>query len=958
MIDFVPGQRWISEAENDLGLGTILTLDHRLITVLYPGSGETRAYARHNHPLHRVEFAAGDSVKSHEGWILQVTEVTSKEGLITYIGVDDEGQKQSLPESCLDNFIQFNKPRERLLAGQVDQLNQFALRYRTLTHYNRTLRSPLLGLCGARTNLIPHQLHIAREVSTRHAPRVLLADEVGLGKTIEAGMILYHQLLTGEARRVLVLVPETLQHQWLVEMLRRFNLHFSLFDRARCEEMSEENPFESEQLVICSTQLASEPGPLQSQLIDAGWDLLVVDEAHHLQWQAQNPSQEYLLVERLAQQTPSVLLLTATPEQLGKASHFARLRLLDPDRYPGLEQFLDEEARYRPVADAVLHLLSEQPLPCATLQTLGKLLNDPDNQQRLADADAATSSAERELARAQLIRQLLDRHGTSRVLFRNTRAAIQGFPGRVVQDYPLELPELYTLALQGASSINNQLYPERAYQLHVSSEESDPWWRFDPRVEWLMVLLKHLKQKVLVICSQAETALELDEALRVRSGIPSAVFHEGMSIMERDRAAAYFAEEDFGAQVLICSEIGSEGRNFQFAHHLVLFDLPDNPDLLEQRIGRLDRIGQTETIRLHVPLFTDSAQHTLYRWYHEGLNAFVDTCPTGSALFSRFAEQLIPLLVEGAFGQDSRIVELLNESQQQREILQQEMQQGRDRLLEINSRGLEPTQPLIESIESAAEVDALKRYLNLMLDCYGLESEEHSKHAMIVRPSDQSLLHDFPGLPRDGATMTWNREQALAREDMQFISWEHPMVLEGMEMILGSELGNTAVGLINNRGIKPGTMLVEAIYVISSPGGERNQLKRYLPPTAIRALIDPKGNDLANKVAFDTLDGQLQPLKRATARQLINAQRQPLLDALKAADKAVHTQANTVIASACQQFRQEVSDELQRMLALKAVNPNIRDSELSHLTALARDGETKLKQSPLQLDSVRVIFAG
>ncbi|MCL6417306.1 RNA polymerase-associated protein RapA [Aestuariirhabdus sp. Z084] len=956
-MDFVPGQRWISEAENDLGLGTILTLDHRLITVLYPSCGETRTYARHNHPLHRIEFSEGDKIKSHEGWFLQIAEVIHKDGLVTYTGLDDEGQTRELPESCLDNFIQFNKPRERLLAGQVDQLNQFALRFRTLNHYNRTLRSPLLGLCGARTTLIPHQLHIAREVATRHAPRVLLADEVGLGKTIEAGMILYHQLLTGEAKRVLILVPETLQHQWLVEMLRRFNLHFSLFDRARCEELSEENPFESEQLVLCSIQLAAQPGPLQQQLVDAGWDMLVVDEAHHLQWQEAAPSDEYQLVEQLASGTPSVLLLTATPEQLGKESHFARLRLLDADRYPSLAQFLEEEAQYQPVAEAVQELLGDAPLSPRTQEALSQLLNDADNQPRIEKASGAEPCSPRQQARDHLIRQLLDRHGTSRVLFRNTRAAIQGFPGRVVQDYPLELPELYSIAQQQRSQLAEHLYPERAYQQAFSEQDSDAWWRFDPRVDWLMVLLKHLKKKVLVICSQAETALELDEALRVRSGIPSAVFHDGMSIMERDRAAAYFAEEDYGAQVLICSEIGSEGRNFQFAHHLVLFDLPDNPDLLEQRIGRLDRIGQSETIRLHVPVFTNSAQHSLYRWYHEGLNAFVDTCPTGSTLFSRYADQLHALLICGTSPDSTELDSLVEQSKCQREALQQEMQQGRDRLLELNSRGLEPTQPLIESIESAAEVEALKRYLNLMLDCYGLESEEHSPQAVIVRPSDQSLLHDFPGLPRDGATMTWNRELALSREDMQFLSWEHPMVLEGMEMILASELGNTAVGLINNRGIKAGTMLVEAVYVIASPGGERNQLKRYLPPTAVRTLIDPKGNDLATKVAFDTLDTQLQPLKKATARQLINAQREPLQVALKGADNAARTQVDGIIDQACEQFRQEIADELQRLIALKAVNPNIRDSELSHLTALAREGEAKLRQSQLQLDSVRIIFA-
>ncbi len=83
---------------------------------------------------------------------------------------------------------------------------------------------------GSRTSLLPHQIYIANEVGQRHAPRVLLADEVGLGKTIEAGMIIQQQLLTGRASRILVLVPPSLLHQWLVEMLRRFNLHFSLFD--------------------------------------------------------------------------------------------------------------------------------------------------------------------------------------------------------------------------------------------------------------------------------------------------------------------------------------------------------------------------------------------------------------------------------------------------------------------------------------------------------------------------------------------------------------------------------------------------------------------------------------------------------------------------------------------------------------------------------------------------------
>lgn len=192
-----------------------------------------------------------------------------------------------------------------------------------------------------------------------------------------------------------------------------------------------------------------------------------------------------------------------------------------------------------------------------------------------------------------------------------------------------------------------------------------------------------LKQfKVLVICAHAETALDLEDALRLRSGISATVFHEGMSILERDRAAAYFADEEFGAQVLICSEIGSEGRNFQFAHHLVLFDLPAHPDLLEQRIGRLDRIGQRHTIQLHVPHLENSAQQRLFQWYNQALNAFLNTCPTGNALQHEFGPRLLPLL-DG--GEDKAWDALLAEGRARREALEAELHSGRDRLLELNS---------------------------------------------------------------------------------------------------------------------------------------------------------------------------------------------------------------------------------------------------------------------------------
>jgi len=135
-------------------------------------------------------------------------------------------------------------------------------------------------------------------VGNRLRPRVLLADEVGLGKTIEAGLILQKQLTQGLISRVIITVPEALLHQWLVEMLRKFNLHFHIMDEERFDAQREsepgENPFLSEQLVLCNLSMLTQRADICDAASHADWDCLVVDEAHHLQWSEQEPSDSYV----------------------------------------------------------------------------------------------------------------------------------------------------------------------------------------------------------------------------------------------------------------------------------------------------------------------------------------------------------------------------------------------------------------------------------------------------------------------------------------------------------------------------------------------------------------------------------------------------------------------------------------------------------------------------------------
>ncbi len=944
---YQPGQRWISDSEAELGLGTILAQDGRLLTVLYPATGDTRQYSLRNAPLTRVRFSPGDQITHFEGWKLTVREVEDIDGLMVYHGLDGQNQPRTLPETQLSNFIQFRLASDRLFAGQIDPLAWFSLRYNTLQHTSKQMQSALWGLGGCRAQPIAHQLHIAREVADRSAPRVLLADEVGLGKTIEAGLVIHRQLLSGRASRVLILVPENLQHQWLVEMRRRFNLQVALFDAERFIESDASNPFEDAQLALVALEWLVDDEKAQDALFAAGWDLMVVDEAHHLVWHEDQISAEYGLVEQLAQVIPGVLLLTATPEQLGQDSHFARLRLLDPNRFHDLAAFRAESEHYRPVAEAVQELLDEGRLSPKAHATIQGFLG-AEGEALLAAVSDGDSQAS-----ARLIRELLDRHGTGRVLFRNTRAAIQGFPERQLHPYPLATPEQY---LDLPAGEHAELYPEVAFQAQGEAADDERWWRFDPRVDWLIDTLKMLKRtKVLVICAHAETAMDLEDALRVRSGIPASVFHEGMSILERDRAAAYFADEEFGAQVLICSEIGSEGRNFQFAHHLVMFDLPAHPDLLEQRIGRLDRIGQKHTIQLHIPYLQDSPQERLFQWYHQGLNAFLNTCPTGNALQHQFGPRLLPLL-EG--GESKAWDTLVADARSERERLEAELHTGRDRLLELNSGGAGEGQALVEAILEQDDQFALPIYMETLFDAFGIDSEDHSENALILKPSEKMLDASFPLGDDEGVTITYDRAQALSREDMQFLTWEHPMVQGGMDLVLSGSMGNTAVALIKNKALKPGTVLLELLFVSEVVAPRSLQLGRYLPPAALRCLLDANGNDLASRVAFETLNDQLESVPRASANKFVQAQRDVLAKRISGGEEKIMPTHVERVAEAQRRLAAEADEELARLVALQAVNPSVRDSEIDALRKQREDGLVMLEKAALRLEAIRVLVAG
>ncbi|WP_336034188.1 RNA polymerase-associated protein RapA [Acinetobacter bereziniae] len=934
---FAIGQRWLSDTETELGLGVLIDVDERSISILFPKSDETRVYARNNAPLSRIVFNVNDEVQDQEGikWIVESFD--DRNGVIRYNVIrtldNGEQEKKALNETRIGAQIQLSKPLERLLASQIDYKEWYDLRIEAMQMQANMQTSPLRGLVGARVGLIPHQLYIAHEVGKRFAPRVLLADEVGLGKTIEAGLIIHQQLKTGRSERILILVPDSLQYQWMIEMRRRFNLNFSLFDLTRTASIKEHdpelNPFLTEQCIIASVDLMIDHDDLREQAIEAGFDLLVVDEAHHLMWsEEEGGNDRYDLVEELAEKTEGVLLLTATPEQLGVESHFARLRLLDPQRFSSLDRFLDEEEQYHHTAKIAEVLMSDLPLEAEHLAAVEKLLGHPIEDQPEH--------------RFRAIHELLDRHGTGRILFRNTREAIQGFPGRDCQPAALSAPENWSKD----GKLREQMWPEEG-------QLDGAWMETDPRVTWLMERLRSdLKhKKVLLIARSGPVVEALENALRIHAGIRTAMFHEGMSLLERDQAAAYFAEDSYGAQILLCSEIGSEGRNFQFASDLVLFDLPANPDVLEQRIGRLDRIGQENRIQIHVPYLIGTAQERMFRWYNEALNIFSNISPTAQTLQENFIVDLKECLLADKGQAFEDLLEAVNV---QRQALEAELQDGRDRLLEYNSCRPIVAQEIVTALEDYDDNTLLPMFMKRFMASTNIDFDEQSNGTVIIKPTDQMQVQGLD-IDEEGMTATFYRDQAQIREDAQYLTLEHPFTESVMEIIRTQSFGSTNVAILKTNALKQGTILLEVWFKVDVIAPKALNLPSSLPTQLIRVLLTETGQDITAKLDPEIIKPYLHHLDSNSCRQVVKARREVIeqryaqaLDIAKGALPQLKEQAKEIYGSKWQY-------EIDRLSYLKQFNPSIRTDEIQRLQKFQKEGLGLLDGLSVTPEAIQVL---
>jgi len=466
----------------------------------------------------------------------------------------------------------------------------------------------LPGLTGIET--FWHQTETVRKVLKQFRGRVLLADEVGLGKTIEAGMVLKEYLLRGMAERVLVLVPASLVGQWREELEGKFDIPCVTTHDALLRE--DPDRFWASPRIVASLALARRREHAE-RLLAQSFDIVIVDEAHHLRDRA---SQGYKLVDGLTKRF--LLLLSATPVQNNLIELYNLLTLLKPGIFKTQKEFR------------------------AAYMTPGKP-RQPANSERLRDLmrDAMIRNT-----RAVVALKLPRRHASTRRvdLRADEEAAYQetAARGRALGADGQRLALHHLLGAAGSSPAAAAAAIER----FAVRRPDDPAWRAlaqrwadlgpgGKEMALLELLARNPTEKKLVFIHHKETMASL-AGLLARHGIAFARFDGGMSGPDKDAAIADFRER---VPALLCTESGGEGRNIQFCNTLINFDIPWNPMAIEQRIGRIDRIGQTREVFVFNLVAGGTVEEQVLRLLDEKINMFELVVGEAGAILGELEEE-------------------------------------------------------------------------------------------------------------------------------------------------------------------------------------------------------------------------------------------------------------------------------------------------------------------------------
>ncbi|MBF0441019.1 MAG: RNA polymerase-associated protein RapA, partial [Oligoflexales bacterium] len=751
---------------------------------------------------------------------------------------------------------------------------------------------------------------------------------------------------------------ESLIHQWVAEMFRRFGQLFSVIDEDRCEgdiRSHGVSAFGMNQFVIVAMEFFLNHENRYREALAVDWDLIIVDEAHHLRWTPEGPDVKWRIAEALSRKTRGLLLLTATPQQKGIDTQFGLLNLVDPERFCNFDLFLIEHERMSRVAEIAASLSRE-----GLTEDIKKRLVESFEYDN-AFVALLNSAGEKDLEK--ILKSLIDRHGTGRVLFRNRREKLKGFPKRVLFPVKLKPPQAYLKKLRelDPDTIDDMILMDiatgrKSDRVNMISSSGNT------KYKWLVDFTRNLgREKAIVICQSYRQVLELSEFLEKTEGIKASIFHENMSVVDRDREAARFVNQE-GSSLLISSEIGGEGRNFQFTNKLVLMDLPKHPDLLEQRIGRLDRIGQKREIEIYVPWLQGTPEEVLFYWYHEGLSAFEYSLNGISILLEEYVERLFEAFIaylpesQSYFDRKNILNELVADTARSADELRDANRQSVDLLIDMNSFNGELGGHMVEMIDENDDDTSIEFFIRSMFDHYGVNYEEYdNRGSLIVRPDSLMFIEQFPGFEGcDEITVTFDREIGLKREDITFLSCDHPIVESSLNLLIERNEGIASICKWVNSPQGYGA-IIELSVVLEVAGPKHLGLGRYLPISVKEFVFNHQGKPVKehyhknHPTVLSELSSEEIPPNLDRVREFL----EPIV--AKALDKS-RGWTETKVAVALKTAKKELEGELDRLRAMAQINPNITPVEISELEKKQEEVLSHLRKASPRLDGIRLIF--
>ena len=778
---------------------------------------------------------------------------------VTVVSGRDRALVEVPPETPLERAV--GGPLERLGGGDVGPVAAFALRSRVVRLEALRRADSLGALLSSRVHVLPHQVGAAGRILGDRMPRFVLADEVGLGKTVEAGLVFSGLRQLGIAERVVVVVPEHLAFQWLAELFHKFNALFTLLSPERIAELGgPEGALARSPLAILSFEALRADPELAAAAAATPLDLVIVDEAHHLADDALHDA-----VAPICRSSFGVLLLTATPVRLDPREYFRLLSLVEPVASTSEQEFLARLDQHDAYADVARGLLAG----ASVSEALGLL-------RKLSPGDDFFGRAEPLPHRLTLLAHLADRYSLSGRLVRNRRVKVGAFTARKLRraDVP-----------RGAK---RQALVDLCARLGAD-------------------------EKVLVFGHDVEALRELQGGIAV-AGREALLYDDAASIEARDRLVARFRDPE-GPAILLSGESGGEGRNFQFAHHLVCADLPESPLVLEQRIGRLDRLGQTRPVEIHL-VVEEGEEAFLADLYEQEIGIFDEPVGGLDAVLASLPEELAAL----GRKRSARTRDAFRKQLAERVAAARKAQHEGDPLLDIRSASLPELARLIraafdrlgeeppDGIDAAGEGAGEAISEALVTLSRWLEEELEDVAAEIGRrvgmdvDTDQNVhpfevaftlgagmkIEALPGmeLPEEPLTILGSfwRETAVARDELQWFATGHRLVEALVGLVRDGDAGRSTV-LKREWAPRRGALYVRFLPALASsadvaPGARvaSRQASRYLDLAPISVLVDLDGNR-AVRGGATRLEGELDEAEGAR----VGAVPQAMLEAARAA---------------------------------------------------------------------------